>query len=516
MFNDVIENHLPEHPKNLYENARKIRRDVIIHIGPTNSGKTFEALEALKTKNNGIYLSPLRLLALEVFEKLNMERVECNLITGEEEIILKNATHTSCTVEKANLEKEYNIAVIDECQMISDPSRGAAWTRAVLGLCANELHLCCSSNALNLLLSILKDCNDNITIFEHKRDTPLLVEKKKFRFPNNIQRGDAFIVFSRASVLKVAAFLNNEGIKSSIIYGNLPPETRRKQVELFNEGKTDVIVATDAIGMGLNLPIRRIIFLENQKFDGQINRYLNSSEIKQISGRAGRKGIYDEGYVNSTHGKSLIENALEEPDEILEYAYIFPNEELILNYFQMGTLKERLLTWVNYKFEYPYFQKSDISDLIEHLTELDKKQETTKDILVKKYKLMLTPFNKRNEKVFSYWYKCAYDILDNKNKSLAKPTKLSDELSELENYYQMLAVYYYLCKTFRINFDKKWIETEREYTSDKIHEYLIKNIKNHIKKCTICGKNLAWNSFYSICEKCYEEKSTFSYSNYMD
>ena len=129
-----FEENFPSNPKDEYLRARHMKRKFYIHLGDTNTGKTYNAIERLKTAKKGVYLSPLRILALENFEKLNKEGVVCDLSTGEEEIINVGATHTSCTIEKVNLKEHYDIAVIDEIQMIRDPFRGMAWSRAVLGL----------------------------------------------------------------------------------------------------------------------------------------------------------------------------------------------------------------------------------------------------------------------------------------------------------------------------------------------------------------------------------------------
>ena len=133
----------------------------------------------------------------------------------------------------------------------------------------------------------------------------MLVEEEAFSFPDDVEEKDAFIVFSKKSVLNIAARLEERGIKSSVIYGSLPPEIRRRQMNMFNSGETKVVVSTDAIGMGLNLPVRRIVFLEMDKFDGNERRPLLLPEIKQIAGRAGRYGLYDTGYVTA-HGKNNL------------------------------------------------------------------------------------------------------------------------------------------------------------------------------------------------------------------
>ena len=168
-----FEENFPSNPKDEYLKARNMKRKFYIHLGDTNTGKTYNALERLKNAKKGVYLSPLRILALENFEKLNKEGVVCDLSTGEEEIINVGSTHTSCTIEKVNLKEHYDIAVIDEIQMIRDPFRGMAWSKAVLGLQCDEIHICGAANAKFILETIINDCNDEYEIKEYKRDYPV-------------------------------------------------------------------------------------------------------------------------------------------------------------------------------------------------------------------------------------------------------------------------------------------------------------------------------------------------------
>lgn len=170
----------PDNPKDEYREARGMKRKFIIHLGDTNTGKTYNAIQRLKACKKGVYLSPLRILALENFEKLNNEKIVCNLQTGEEEILKEGATHTSCTIEKLNLKEQYEVAVIDEIQMIDDKQRGAAWSRAILGVRAKEIHVCGALNAKEILIKILEDCKDDYEIKEYKRSIPLEVEDKDF------------------------------------------------------------------------------------------------------------------------------------------------------------------------------------------------------------------------------------------------------------------------------------------------------------------------------------------------
>ena len=207
-----------------------------------------------------------------MYDFLNEHGTYCSLKTGEEEKLNPDANHISCTVEMFHEKDFYEVAVIDEAQMISDKDRGFSWFKAITKVNAKEVHIIASRNAKDMLLKLLG--NSEIEIHDYKRDIPLKVEKKTFKI-NHVKKGDALICFSRKRVLETASRLQNDGHSVSMIYGSMPPETRKKQVERFIKGESKVIVSTDAIGMGLNLPIQRIVFLENSKFDGTSRRLTN-------------------------------------------------------------------------------------------------------------------------------------------------------------------------------------------------------------------------------------------------
>lgn len=152
---------IPERIRDAYPATRQLKRRFVLHIGPTNSGKTYEALQKFQNAEEAVYLAPLRLLALEVYETTNMF-LPCSLLTGEEEDIMPGATHISETIEMADLSRHYDMAVIDEAQMISDPSRGGAWTAAILGLCADEIHICMAPHAESIIRKLIAYCGDEI------------------------------------------------------------------------------------------------------------------------------------------------------------------------------------------------------------------------------------------------------------------------------------------------------------------------------------------------------------------
>ncbi|KAI5117408.1 hypothetical protein M0805_004630 [Coniferiporia weirii] len=302
------------HPAEWYGQARMLRRRVHMHVGPTNSGKTHAALRALAAAKHGLYASPLRLLAYEVFYRLNNGRIVpagadpnappethkrvCNLLTGEESrMIDPNAGLLSCTIEMFSPNARYEVAVVDEIQMLSDPERGGAWTAAVLGLNAQELHLCGEAGAVPLVQSMLKDTGDEIIVHRYDRLTPLTVAPTSLEGNfKNIQKGDCVVSFSRDMLFALKRRIENEtGMRCAIIYGRLPPEVRSEQADLFNDPDSgyDVLIGSDAIGMGLNLMIKRIVFESTMKWDGAKDVRLSLSQLKQIAGRAGRYGLHD-------------------------------------------------------------------------------------------------------------------------------------------------------------------------------------------------------------------------------
>ena len=294
--------------------ARSIRRHHHFYLGPTNSGKTYQALIALEQAQSGIYLAPLRLLAMEVRDRLVAAGVPCNLITGEERVLMAGAQHTASTIEMMNPAKPVEVAVIDEIQMLQDPDRGSAWTAALVGAPAARVFICGSTAVTAPCIDAIEAMDETYDITYLERKTPLVLENEslcgksysKHKLKPKLQKGDAVVAFSRKDVLTLSARFRQWGFSVATIYGALAPEVRRTESERFNSGQADILVATDAIGMGLNLPIRRVIFSHIHKFDGVASRLLNMTEVRQIAGRAGRFGIYETGYVNVLENDELI------------------------------------------------------------------------------------------------------------------------------------------------------------------------------------------------------------------
>ncbi|KAF3322865.1 ATP-dependent RNA helicase SUPV3L1 [Carex littledalei] len=328
-----------------YPNARKKKRNVFLHMGPTNSGKTYHALKRLEASSSGLYCGPLRLLAWEVAQRMNKAKVPCNLITGQERDEIDGAQHTSVTVEMADVSSEYQCAVIDEIQMVSCKTRGFAFTRALLGICSDELHVCGDPASVPLIQRILEVTGDNVQIQYYERLSPLVPLKVPLESFSNIKKGDCIVTFSRADIYRLKKKIEAGGKHlCSVVYGSLPPETRTKQATLFNDDRSemDVLVASDAIGMGLNLNISRIIFSTMKKFDGESTRELTVPEIKQISGRAGRYGSkFPVGEVTCLNGKDLplLHSSINAASPVLERAGLFPTFDLLSLYSRLNSTK---------------------------------------------------------------------------------------------------------------------------------------------------------------------------------
>lgn len=468
LIGEAFEEAFPDNPKDEYMVTRRMKRKIYIHLGDTNTGKTYNAVERLKIAKKGVYLSPLRILALENYDKLNNEGIVCDLMTGEEEIIKENSTHVSCTIEKVNLKQSYDIAIIDEIQMISDTQRGIAWSRAVLGLRCNEIHICGAMNAKELLIKILEDCEDDYEIKEYHRNIPLIVETKNFSY-NDVQEGDAIVVFSKKRVLEIAQDYSNKNIKTSIIYGDLPPEVRKMQYEQFINKENKVLVTTDAIGMGVNLPIRRIIFMSIRKFDGEEVRELTSQEVKQIAGRAGRKGIYDTGYVagvSDTH--NFISRKLEVKDDTIKQAVIGPSEAILT--IKSLPLNEKLVLWKTRESKIDYYTKMDISEYLLILEKIKRYKLKEED----QWDLLKVPFDVASDELMNKFLEYVDEVFVAKLNEITKPTCFTGNLDDLEIYYQKINMYYSFSKIFNLKFDVDWVYSERLKVSEDINEILVK------------------------------------------
>ena len=246
------------YPTEWYLGARAIQRQIHLHVGPTNSGKTYHALKRLEEAGDGLYAGPLRLLAHEVYSRFEAKGTPCNLVTGDDiRISESDPKISSHTVEMVDISRNVEVAVIDEIQMIADEQRGWAWTRALLATKAQELHLCGEVRVVPLIRELTASMGDILHIHRYDRLNPLKPMSRSLRGNlKSLRPGDCIVSFSvlNLHVLKKEIEADT-GRRVAIVYGGLPPEIRAQQAALFNDpnNEFDFLVASDAIGMGLNL-----------------------------------------------------------------------------------------------------------------------------------------------------------------------------------------------------------------------------------------------------------------------
>ena len=254
-------------------------------LGPTNTGKTHLAIETMLSFDSGMIGFPLRLLAREVYDKI-IKRVSIDkvaLITGEEKIVPSNAKFFLCTVESMPIDKYLDFVAIDEIQMCSDHERGHIFTDRLLNMRGEKLTMFMGSNTIK---NIITKLDEDIEFINRNRLSKLTYAGHKKI--SRINRKTAIIAFSAEEVYAIAELLRRQKGGAAIVMGSLSPKTRNSQVELYQSGDVDFLVATDAIGMGINMDLDYVYFSNLKKFDGKKLRKLNLSEIGQIAGRAGR------------------------------------------------------------------------------------------------------------------------------------------------------------------------------------------------------------------------------------
>jgi ATP-dependent RNA helicase SUPV3L1/SUV3 len=282
---------------------RRIPRCVTAHLGPANSGKTHAGLEALVAAGSGAYAAPLRMLANEAYlrlsERLGPERV--GLVTGEERIN-ERAAVIACTVEMLPPSRR-GVVVLDEVHWAADAERGSAWTRVLWHSGADELYLAGAPDAEPLLRAAYGDLLE--VVWTERLTGPLTlvggVDIKR------LEPATVVVAFSRAAVIALASRIHAmRGGSTGVLYGAMPVAARRDQVDRFTSGGTEVLVSTDVLGHGVNLPCRTVLFAETSKFDGVERRDLHGWEVAQIGGRAGRFGLHEEGSVGWLTGLSWL------------------------------------------------------------------------------------------------------------------------------------------------------------------------------------------------------------------
>ena len=496
--------------KMLFPLARSLKRKIVLHAGPTNSGKTWEAMEKLRQAETGYYLAPLRLLALEGYENLVSHGVKTSLITGEEEILDEDSTHISSTIEMLNSEVEVELSVIDEIQMIEDRDRGWAWANALIGVPAKELILTGSENVVPAIKELCRYLGEELEIKYFERKNPLELMQRATAL-KRVKAGTAIVAFSRKEVLSLKQRLSHK-YRVSVVYGNLSPEVRREEARRFREGESEVLVATDAIAMGLNLPIKTILFARDNKFDGLRRRELSTSEILQVAGRAGRYKIHEHGYVGALDEKTLrgIKERFhgELPPITLPVSVMAGLEHVLLigEILETGKLTEILDFFSqNMKFEGP-FVAANIDSMLELASIVDEYDFDLKS----RYHLSCAPVSINSPYLESVFHRYLRELEKGKEVKYIEPRKLppfahtNEELLYAEDRVKEVSLYLWLSFKFR----DKFKDTEKAIEGRKKLNRFIENSlqRGDFKKsCRRCGRELDFSYSFSICEKCYKK-----------
>ena len=496
--------------KNLFPLARELKRKIIFHVGPTNSGKTYQALKLLKEATTGYYLAPLRLLALEGYENLKKDEVAVSLITGEEEIIDEESTHISSTIEMMNSAVDVDVCVIDEIQMISDRDRGWAWANALMGVPAKKVILTGSANALPAVKELCSYLGEELEIVEFER----MNELEMMTYPTSIKDIEpqtAVVAFSRREVLSLKQQLSQK-YQVSVVYGNLSPEVRREEAKRFREGKSEILVSTDAIAMGLNLPIKTLLFAKDNKFDGLRRRELLPTEVIQISGRAGRYGFEEKGFVGA-----LDENALKTIDKAFHSP--LPNIELPVSV--MASLEhvmligeiletENITTILgffadNMEFDGPFIA-ANIDSMLEIAAIVD---EYTLDLKTRFF-LSCAPASISSPYIESVFHRyirqveAGGKVLYIPPRDLPAFAQTNDMLLNAEDRVREISLYLWLSFKFPEIFeDTKQAIAARVRLNSFIENSLRQG--NFTKKCRRCGKVLDFSYRFSICDSCHSK-----------
>ena len=478
-----------------------MKKKISAFLGPTNTGKTYTAIQSLLKYNSGIIGFPLRLLARENFElaKKFLPESKIALITGEEKIIPNNAKYYFCTVESIPENLKFDFVAIDEVQLASDYERGYIFTERILNNRGTKETLFLGSRSLEkILLEIYPD----IQIYKKPRMSKLsyIGYKNLTRLPKR----SAVIAFSQIDVYEIANKIKQSHGGVSVVLGALSPDVRNAQVKLFEDGKVDYIVATDAIGMGLNLDIKNIFFSGIKKFDGFHDRYLTYDEIAQIAGRAGRH--FNDGYFGTTCNlKSLSNDVINfvEHYEFTEIKKIYWRNNK-LNFSSSSNLLKSLSVRPTKKYLKLKTDGNDHRYVKIFLEENEFKKNLTNPMNLKKlWEICSVPdYSKNLDEYHTRFLKKIFFFLVDKNKCIPAEW-VKQNLSEINRFTKKISELNYKLSQLRtwsfISFKKEWIKEgdkfqkkvkklERQFAL-KLHEELMNEFIGEFKNFELDKSN---------------------------
>jgi ATP-dependent RNA helicase SUPV3L1/SUV3 len=417
-----------------------------------------------------------------------------------------------------NASVDVDVCVIDEIQMIGDRDRGWAWANALIGVPAKKVILTGSTDVLAAVVELCEYLEEPLTVtnFERKNELKLLSQPTPLK---EIEEGTAVIAFSRRDVLGLRQQLSQK-FEVSVVYGGLSPEVRREEARRFREGKSQILVATDAIAMGLNLPIKTLLFSKDNKFDGLRRRELLPTEVAQISGRAGRYGLEEVGYIGALDAKALetISSKFYQPLPVLElpFSVMASLEHVMLIGEILET--ENLSTILNFfadnmEFEGP-FVAANLDSMLEISTIVDEYRLSLKT----RFHLACAPVSLSSPYIESVFHRYIKQIEAEQQvnyippRDLPKFAQTNEMMLNAEDRVREISLYLWLSFKFEDLFQEKQKAIDARV---RLNQYIEASLKqgNFVKKCTRCSKSLDFTYRFSICDSCFTKGRRGSRSN---
>ncbi len=502
---------------NYFPVARELKREIWFFAGPTNSGKTHAALDELAKGESGVYLAPLRLMALEGQEQFKDRGLPASYITGEERDIVEGAHFVASTIEMLDYSRVVDGAIIDEIQMIDDEQRGWAWTNALVGVPAKRVFLTGSPNALPIVKKIADYLGEPLHVRRFQRFNQLKVlDEPSSLDAQHLKPGTAIVCFSRRDVLELKTKIEQLTPHNvSVIYGGLSPDVRRNEARRFRQKETAILVATDAISMGLNLPIKTLLFWKTHKRYQRQNHPLTDNEIKQIAGRAGRYGFEDFGYVGAFSWRSLrrIQRALKAKLPDIEGPCSVRPLPIHIEMISKIVASEKLEDILYFFEENIRFSKELFMPIVtdEMFILADALEKTLKRAsLEDKYTFISAPVDLKSSIVFNSHLRFAKeymnglevrlekDLIEGKTKGLASNFS---QLREAEDACKVVILYSWLAYRFPESFTQ---QGKAFAYKGILNDYISRSLEkaDFVRRCKICGAPLSFHSLDSICEAC--------------
>jgi ATP-dependent RNA helicase SUPV3L1/SUV3 len=492
-----------------FPGARARGRKLLLIAGPTNLGKTYAAFQRMAEAKSGVYLAPLRLMAAEFWDRMRGAGIPCSLITGEERFPDPAATHVSSTIEMLATDAVYDVAIIDEVQLIADKDRGWAWTQAIVGVNAKLVVLVGSPDSENVLREIASRLGEDFEVQRTERLAPLVVADHPLEPDKKPDAGAAFISFSRRDVLAWKQTLGTSDC--AVIYGALSPEVRREEARRFNAGEARIVSATDAIGMGLNLPVKTSVFTTLTKWDGEKEVTLSDSAIRQIAGRAGRYGMHEVGVVTALNKADLahIRAAMAaEAQPLPIIAPIAPHIKM-LQYLAQETGRNDLASLLDCFAALPgdtdLFCKADVSsmrDLASQIGDFNLSLET-------QFALCACPVDTRSGDHMRIWRQWVAAVAEDvpspfpRGREFTAPngTTSAAQLESAEGRVRLLAAYRWM----HHRMPELFPDIEKALAvSSATNQFISDSLKKKsVRRCRRCGHGLPEQHKFAICEPCF-------------